>query len=489
MKKILILLLFCQTVFGQNTIFKNKVPFVNYYVNGLFEAEQILFYNTEANIDSILSKNPNLKINFNKPFILEKPLTQVQGKINYPIYALVFPNDTIALEKEIRSNYQVEVDLVNKLSFDQEWLRKHKNNYSNAQKDSIAKSIIKMQSALQDSLFRRRLFNDYQLFTTDKIQDYTLLAKYERISKLDSSKDKIRAEAYGILRKIIDIIYFTEKNQSNSVQRIFVTEVIRFDSTSISLDEIEKEFELINSIKPEEYQIYGFLIRPYLESVCRLLTAKINDNLILEKKGLDINSKLNLPFRDLFMSNFVHNLARTSRLSMRLLYDFYDNCEEQSEIEMVHNSVSYGRLTANDAELKQTKLATLDGESINWGELLALNKGKIVYDVILDEVNESSIVLIKKVKVFKEKNKDVIINFITKAANEENWIGIISKLGILSLGKHYRLDLEPILTRVLTENVMPRGVLVSKEARIVSIHSNDPEAEYFTEFLKEAYEF
>ncbi|PWJ53098.1 hypothetical protein CLV98_1267 [Dyadobacter jejuensis] len=64
--------------------------------------------------------------------------------------------------------------------------------------------------------------------------------------------------------------------------------------------------------------------------------------------------------------------------------------------------------------------------------------------------------------------------FISKDMGESEWKRSIQSWGISDLGNHLRLDPDTELAKIITEPSIPRGIVIDKQGRIVTIDADEP---------------
>lgn len=129
-------------------------------------------------------------------------------------------------------------------------------------------------------------------------------------------------------------------------------------------------------------------------------------------------------------------------------------------------------------------MKSLSGESILWKELIQNNIGKVIYFDFWASWCAACKNNITDILSIREKYQDVSIILVSKDKSRDLWHKSIDSWNISNLGEHFWVAPESDLAILLTGNGIPRGLVVDKKGKIITIDAPAPGTKELDELLE-----
>lgn len=416
----------------------------------LFEDSVYLNYVNELKEDEII-KGDEIFHNEKKYFKYEsetiKFLYFLDLKNNKLSSFFTLPEDTIVIEKDLDGflkvksfKYQNVIELINTLESDDLSLlfKDEGNNVSII--DNFEHSYINSI----DNFEKRR----------------TIIERFNNSVPLNYIK------IFQELNIIKRLEFLLNPYNSCSVKPNFTPNVF----TNKYNSEINSSFKTILKLQKNEIKTYSLWLSKIVPHYLNYFVKDFPDHLKIQKKFDYAIKNLNGEILNIALTSLMLDKSTDIIFFKKNANLYFEKCTNEyykNKINLSSNNIS---LVNSDSELLNTLLEKEDGNKISWNTILKSNEGKIIYiDFWASWCAGCKINLGKIQKIEKKYNESITVIYVSKDYDKNKWKNSIGNWNFTSNSKHYLLEPNSKLAKILTEPSIPRGSIVDKNGKIVSI--------------------
>lgn len=455
MKKLLILLLLpgyvlCQTqeiiIYSSTDMILNQVDIFGKNIGFPLQT------------NSLISNSQSQKYSFHK--VLSQPgMFYIFDLSNnsFP-YFFAFPGDTILIDFNDSSTQTTG---------------KHKSEYNVLQKLSVSKANLLFNSEGGE----KSIFNDFEGAYTNANRIFRL-----RNTMIRQHEHEVRKEYSNILYNVnrlkrLDFL-LTPYNSCSPVANF-----IPANRPRDYFAEIDSMILWLNKLDSEQIvSTYSFWISKILINYSNYV-ARNGGDLKFERKFKSA-SIFSSQLRDIYLTNIMLDNGNNESVRQKYLTTFLLACTQDSLRKKVLEMSEYTQRITNDSLILNTILVENNLKQRSWQDIYQSGMGRVVYIDFWASWCAGCKVNIPKIDAMKQRFPDLEVIFISKDASKDRWIRAIKSWKIGGLGKHYIIDPQSELAKILTEPTIPRGALIDKTGKIVTIDTDYPDSERLNERIK-----
>lgn len=367
-----------------------------------------------------------------------------------------FPNDTIL----IKVNSSNEVNIESK-----------KNPKTLVLTELLEKEKLSILDKHEGN--RINFSEDYALALYNMNQNYN-----SRIKILNTFKNQISVEQYKIFQEIFELL---------KLNFLLVPYSPCYSKPGITPTEPEKVFKqiengisLINSYDSTKISIYGYLLKDIIPNYLNFLTRETPEHIKPIAKLNFAIKNLKGEALNLGLTNVMLEKSENITFYMNNIKLFSKYCKNQKYLNKVIHSTDKLNLVKTDSTLLNTRLESFSGEIVTWGEIIKLNMNKVVYIDFWASWCAGCKLNINKINFFQDKYRDNLqVIYISKDIDKYKWKNSIKSWQFPVGSKHFLINPNTILSKLLTEPFIPKGTLIDKNGLIVSISAESPSSVLF----------
>ena len=365
-------------------------------------------------------------------------------------YFFAFPGDTILID----SNDSLT-----------QTTGKHKSEYNVLQKLSVSKANLLFNSEGGE----KSIFNDFEGAYTNANRIFRL-----RDTIISQHEHEVRKEYSNILYNVnrlkrLDFL-LTPYNSCSPVANF-----IPANRPRDYFAEIDSMILWLNKLDSSQIvSTYSFWISKILINYSNYVARGEGDSKFDRKfKSASIFSG---QLRDIYLTNIMLDNGNNESVRQKYLTTFLLACTQDSLRKKVLEMSEYTQRITNDSLILNTILVENSDKQRTWRDINQLGKGRVVYIDFWASWCAGCKLNIPKIIAMKKRFPRLEVVFISKDTSKERWIRAIESWGISGLGKHYIIDPQSELAKILTEPSIPRGTLVGKTGRIITIDTDNPDS-------------
>lgn len=363
-----------------------------------------------------------------------------------------FPGDSIVIEKDINGFLRVK-----SFKFSKEL---HLLNYLDSENLSFL---------FKDEGNNVPLIDQFEQSFLNSIENFEKRKNIFEKSKNSIASDFI--ELFQELNKIKRLEFLLNPYNSCSIKPNFTPNVF----TNKYNSEINSSFKSVLKLKKNEIKTYSLWISKIVPHYLNYIVKDVPDHLKIQKKFDFATKNFNGDILNIALTNLMLDKGTDIVFFKKNADLYFEKCTNEyykSKVSLSSNNIS---LVNSDSELINTLLEKEDGDKITWNSLLKSNTGKIIYiDFWASWCAGCKINLDKIQKIETKYRESLKVIYISKDYDKNKWKNSIKIWSFTNNSEHYLMDPNSKLAKILTDPSIPRGSLVDKNGKIVSISFESP---------------
>lgn len=330
---------------------------------------------------------------------------------------------------------------------------------------------------IQDEGLSHSLINDF-----DYVYNLSKETFVKRNRILSSYKEQLRPQFYELLKKVSvlkRLDYLLSPYNPCSPQPNFKPV---FQSEKYFL-EIETLITDINQIDSSYNQSVSIWLSKILRNYSNFKAREVEDESKFESK-FKSSIYFKGSIKDLYLSLIMIDKLNNSFINSHFLSSYYSECKNINYKTEIRKRYDFRTDLVVNQKFLDSQLFERSGKKSNWSEILKMNVGKVVYIDFWASWCAGCKLNIPKIKEMKNSFPELKVVFISKDIDVEKWQKSIKLWGIEGMGTHFNLNPDTELSKILTEPSIPRGTLIDKDGRIVSIDTDEPNSKRLNDLIK-----
>lgn len=239
--------------------------------------------------------------------------------------------------------------------------------------------------------------------------------------------------------------------------------------------EVSGLIQTVNKLTPAESTVFSYCLSAILINYSRYVTRNTTKNAF--EARYNASGMFNAEMKDRYLTLVMLDKINNKEINTGFLNKYLDECKNEIFREKVTAALSFVDKVSNDSLLLNTMLEDSDGVSYSWKEILAGSPGQVVYVDLWASWCAGCKLNIPKIMAMQEKYPDMRVLFISKDKGTREWAKSMKSWGISSLGRHLRLDPDTELAKVISQPSIPRGMVINKDGKVVTIDADEPNSE------------